>query len=534
MAVDSLNQGTRRKLLPTPPPVPSEQLRRSADIEPILLALFDLLTPEDYRLLFASVSRQNFTYKWLEIFSKLCMQRYLELDEIFVADDNRTHSKQTVSARSKSIVQTYTQCLIDNFKSAFSVHCFHAIVQELEQLNRFKVEQISKQISKNNALIHNLLSLFDRTAERADDAVIHLSSTIAQPTYRHYRPSHMIFLRTNLFIRNAHDSRLPVQGVSNTFVANLIETKTINVLNETTKQTFDVPTEYLYFSQACEPYTILPLKLRVLIVDGQTGGYRVGIIGEEPGKNNCYRCLIFFTDDKTDLAASYYPSSDVHVCLNQAVPVSSLDDDDDKNDVLHCYFKSYPERLMLRVKEGTTIRVRSAASSQKNVYLPATVVEIDCSMILIEFSLTKQRVWIYRGSTSIEQMNTYYSTQTKAEKSTLRRHTARQHLSAKKSNAPEIICLNDQMKAKTSRTAELASDETGASIGSSKRPRVSREQGIMKYFGRSCQDRSDEQHAEPLELSSSLSTNAAINSVQFRSHPVGLNQPMRIQYVLPL
>ena len=460
------------------------------------------------------------------------MQRYLELDEIFLSeDDNRTHGgKQAASARSKTIVETYTQCLIDNFQIAFSVHCFHAIVSELEQLNQFKVEQISKQISKNNALIQKLLSAFDRTPECADDSIIHLSSTIAQPTYRPYRPSHMIFLRTNLFIRHAHDSRLPAQGVSNTFVANLIDTKAINVLNETTRQTYDVPTEYLYFSQACEQYTILPLKLRVLIVDGQTGGYRVGIIGEEPGKNNRYRCLIFFTDDESDLAASYYPSSDVHVCLNQAVPVSTLDDE---NDFLHCYFKSYPERLMLRVREGTTIKVRTGTSSQKNVYLPATVVEIDCSMILIEFSQTKQRLWIYRGSTSIEQMNTYYSTQTKAEKSTLLRHSARQHLSAKKSNAPEIICLNDQMKVKTSQTAELASDETRTSRGSIKRPRVSQEQGIMRYFDRACKDQSDGQPAEPLELSSSLSTNTAINSVQLRSHHVGFVSSHRKADVQP-
>jgi hypothetical protein len=70
--------------------------------------------------------------------------------------------------------------------------------------------------------------------------------------------------------------------------------------------------------------------------------------------------------------------------------------------------------------------------------------------MLIELNQSKQRIWIYRGSTSIEQMSNYYSTQNKST-----RHSARQHLSAKKSNAPEIIWLNDQMKTKKCRTTEI-------------------------------------------------------------------------------
>jgi hypothetical protein len=115
--------------------------------------------------------------------------------------------------------------------------------------------------------------------------------------------------------------------------------------------------------------------------------------------------------------------------------------------------------MMLRAKEGTIVKIRNINSNNKNGFIQATVIQIDCSMMLIELSNTKQRSWIYRGSTLIEQMNNYYLTQNKADINGFRRHSARQHLSAKKSNAPEIICLNDQMRTKNIRTAEQVIDE---------------------------------------------------------------------------
>ncbi|CAF4991813.1 unnamed protein product, partial [Rotaria socialis] len=72
---------------------------------------------------------------------------------------------------------------------------------------------------------------------------------------------------------------------------------------------------------------------------------------------------------------------------------------------------------------------------------------------------TRQRFWIYRGSTLIEQMNNYYTTQNSNDNGGFRKQSARQHLSARRSNAPEIICLNDQMRTKCGRTAEQLIDE---------------------------------------------------------------------------
>ena len=122
--------------------------------------------------------------------------------------------------------------------------------------------------------------------------------------------------------------------------------------------------------------------------------------------------------------------------------------------LLH-YFKSYPERLMLRIKEGTMIKIRRS----NHGFLPAVVIQIDCSMMLIELCQNKEQQWIYRGSTLIEQMKNYYTIQNDGE---YHRHSARQHLSARRSNAPEIICLNDQMKNKSLRSIE--SDENSESF----------------------------------------------------------------------
>jgi hypothetical protein len=262
----------------------------------------------------------------------------------------------------------------------------------------------------------------------------------------------MIYLHTHLIIKNDYDSNLPSKGITNIFVADLMNTKMINIRDETTNKTYDVPTKYLYFSKSCENNQLLPLKLRVLIIDSQNGDHRYGIIGEEAGKNNNYRCLIFFTNDTTNISASYHSSSDIHICLDQTFEC--------ENDFLKFYFKSYPERMMLRAKEGTIVKIRNINSTNKNQFIQAIVIQIDCSMMLIELSSTKQRIWIYRGSTLIEQMKNYYSTQNQADRHGFSsRHSARQHLSAKKTNAPEIICLNDQMKIKNARTAEQAIDE---------------------------------------------------------------------------
>lgn len=442
-----------------------EKLRQSTTIEPILLRLFDLLEIEDYQQLFSSLNFQTIDSKWLESFSSLCLRRYIEFDDIFFSSSSPSIS----SPSSSSIIENYLNILIENLKKRFTLKYFLAILNEIEQLNRLKFEYISKQLNENNRLIQELFLLFNHDTDDKDDSIIHLSSTPAQPTnrpiYINYKPIHMVYLRENLFIQNDHDPRLPTKGITNTFVADLINTKSINILDEQTGKTHDIPTKWLYFAKPCESNVILQLKLRVLIIDSQTGRRRYGLIGEEPGKNNDYRCLVFYTDDQKHMSANYHPSSQIHICLDQTF---STHTHECQNEYLDRYFASFPERLMLRVKEGTFVKVRNVFTNfNPNSFIPAPVTQIDGSMMQIELSHSKQRKWLYRGSPLLEQMNNYYSTQTKAANSGVARRTARQHLSAKRTNAPEIICLNDQTaqstngtKDKSARTAEQAIDET--------------------------------------------------------------------------
>lgn len=399
------------------------------------------------------------------------MQRYLEFDDIFFCKNSSMNECDT---KSSSIVENYTNFLIENLKRRFTRKYFLAILDELEQLNRFKFEQISKQLNENNRLLNELLLLNHHEQDDKDDSIIHLSSTPAQPInrpiYINYKPIHMVYLRENLLIKNDLDTRLPSKGVTNTFVADLINTKSINILDESTGKTFDIPTKWLYLSKPCDANVLLPLKLRVLIIDGQTGRRRYGLIGEEPGKNNDYRCLIFFTDDQKHMSASYHPSSHVHICLDQTF---STHTHECQNEFLDRYFASFPERLMLRAKEGTLVKVRNIFTNfNHNSFIPASVLQIDGSMMQIELtSHGNQRIWLYRGSPLLDQMNNYYSTQNKAANNGFARRTARQHLSARRTNAPEIICLNDQAssttttttpttvnKGKTTRTADQALD----------------------------------------------------------------------------
>ena len=186
-----------------------EKLRQSSTVEPILLRLLDLLKPEDYRLLFSSLNRQKLNSKWLEIFSKLCMQRYLDVDDIFFSEKTTLTNQLRSESNSKSILENYTNYLIENFKNYFTIHYFHAILYELEQLNHFKIEQISKQVNQNNEIIQKLFLLFNNNP---DDSIIHLSSTPAQPIYLNYKPIHMIFLRTCVLINNDYDLHLPSKG----------------------------------------------------------------------------------------------------------------------------------------------------------------------------------------------------------------------------------------------------------------------------------------------------------------------------------
>lgn len=432
-----------------------------------MINLFDLLEIEDYRQLFISNISFKFDRQWLESFAEICMKRYLDNENrIFISPQSRNSNEQVLS-----IVDKFKSKLIDLLKKKFKIEYFHEILKQIEFLNRFKYEQLSAQLNTNNHVIEqirSILDLKDDNSSNKDDSIIHLSptspQTVARPTYTNYKPTHMIYVGDSILIRNDRDSRLPSKGIVNSFVADLINTKQINVLDENTGKSFEIPTKWLYFGKKCDKHVLLPLKLRVAVTDTSTGLYRYGLIGEEPGKNNEYRCLVFFTDDPENALANYHLSSQIHICLDQTHSTHTLEH---PSDFLERYFTSYPERIMLRAKEGITVKVRNIFSSDKtnsSSFLSALVIQIDGSMMQIEFTHNKQRFWIYRGSPLLDQMHSYYSTQNRTVINGMTRQTARQHLSARRTNVPEIVCSNEQTgnRTKSVRTSEQIAEETSS------------------------------------------------------------------------
>ena len=414
------------------------------------------------------------------------MRRYLDYGNVSFtpqpAADRDARTCKLSSLTANSVVENYTKLLIKNLKKRFSINNFHAIVAELEALNRFKVEQISEQLKENNHLIDEIRLLVnskittkEEQEPNKDDMIVHLGSTLAQivprPIDVNYKPVHMVYLREALLIKNDHDQRLPLKSITNGFVPDLINTKPINVTDEVTGRSCDIETKWLYFAKLSDSNIILPLKLRFVVFDAEIGRRRYDFIGEESGKNNDYHCLVFFMDVSKNIAASYHPSAHLHICLGQ---IHSTHAHECQNDFLERYFASYPEGMMLRAKEGITVKVRNIffnATPSQTTFIPALVIQIDGSIMQIELSHNKQRIWLYRGSPLLDHMQNYYSTQNKPTLDGFTRHTAQQHLSTRRSNASEMICLNDQAnRNKSVRAAEQAidgNDEPSEWIGSS-------------------------------------------------------------------
>lgn len=353
------------------------------------------------------------------------MKRYLESDQMEFRESTRSLP-----------TEGHISYLFDEFRSHFSIEYFHLIIGQFEQLNKFKIEQIYKCLKQNDLLVEKLFRKID---DSVDDSVIHLRSTAPiRPIYVKYQVKHTVQPQTKvLFLTNDNSnsnrhSMSTNEGLTMKFISDFMQSKTVQIFEKKSSKILDIEKRFVYFVENCDEKTILPLKLRVLVRNRCSGKYQIGLVAEEPAKNNQYRCLLFFYDQNQILSAFYHSPSDIHVCFDQK---QTIDDFDRDREFLQSYFENYPERMMLRVREGTQIKVQMSNNSS------AVVLQIDCSMMLIELSQTKEQCWIYRGSTQIDQLKTFYSTQNKD----LLRHSARQHLSARKSNAPEVICSNDEL-----------------------------------------------------------------------------------------
>ncbi|XP_052864384.1 histone-lysine N-methyltransferase eggless [Anopheles cruzii] len=123
--------------------------------------------------------------------------------------------------------------------------------------------------------------------------------------------------------------------------------------------------------------------------------FYAGIVAEPVGLANNYRYLVFYDDGY----AQYINQEDVRVVCEQSENVW-----DDVAELSRNFIKTYLEnytamRVMVQVKPGQRLR-----TELNGKWHATTVVEIDCSLIKLQFQGMNHTEWIYRGSRRLEKM----------------------------------------------------------------------------------------------------------------------------------
>lgn len=140
--------------------------------------------------------------------------------------------------------------------------------------------------------------------------------------------------------------------------------------------------------------------------------FYAGIVAETPNQRNAYRYLIFFDDGY----AQYSRSDDIHKVLDQSANVWD-DIHQDSQEFIKDYLKQYPERPMVRLNKGQTVR-----TEWNGKWWTAKVEEVDSSLAKMFFLADKRIEWIYRGSTRLEPLFTALSNANKATGKMRRTH----------------------------------------------------------------------------------------------------------------
>ncbi|XP_052229285.1 histone-lysine N-methyltransferase SETDB1-like isoform X4 [Dreissena polymorpha] len=122
--------------------------------------------------------------------------------------------------------------------------------------------------------------------------------------------------------------------------------------------------------------------------------FYAGIIAEAPNGRNDLRYLVFFDDGY----AQYCSAKDIHKVFYQSRDVWE-DIHPDSQDFVKDYLAQYPERPMVRLHKGQTVK-----TEWKGKWWVAKVEEVDASLVLMYFPADKRGEWIYRGSTRLEPL----------------------------------------------------------------------------------------------------------------------------------
>lgn len=158
------------------------------------------------------------------------------------------------------------------------------------------------------------------------------------------------------------------------------------------------PRELAY---ADRPTVILPVGTRVVAtysdecVPPRQSLY-AGLIAEPPKPLNRYRYLVFFDDGY----AQYVDVDKVFVMCGTSKQVWE-DMYRDVQDFVRNYLDKYPERPMLRLRKGQTVK-----TEWNGKWWMARVLTVDSSLVKMSFEADNRTEWIYRGSTRFAPLYT--------------------------------------------------------------------------------------------------------------------------------
>jgi len=182
--------------------------------------------------------------------------------------------------------------------------------------------------------------------------------------------------------------------------------------------------DILHLATPEPPTQLLPVGTRVIAVfkdaDPPAGNYYAGVVAESPSDRNNRRYLVFFDDGY----AQYCMNSEIRQVYKQSDNVWE-DIHPDSQEFIKSYLKQYPERPMVRLQKGQTIK-----TEWNGDWWSAKVDEVDASLVKMYFDADKGVEWIYRGSTRLEPL---YTELRNAEASKVAgRHGRRVHMQYKR------------------------------------------------------------------------------------------------------
>ncbi|XP_037507463.1 histone-lysine N-methyltransferase SETDB1 isoform X1 [Rhipicephalus sanguineus] len=155
----------------------------------------------------------------------------------------------------------------------------------------------------------------------------------------------------------------------------------------------------LAYAERCT--VILPVGTRVVATYSDESvpprhSLYAGLIAEPPKPLNKYRYLVFFDDGY----AQYVDVDKVYVMCGSSPNVWE-DMYRDVREFVRNYLEKYPERPMLRLRKGQTVKTEWNGS-----WWMARVLTVDSSLVKMSFEADNRTEWIYRGSTRFAPLYT--------------------------------------------------------------------------------------------------------------------------------